>query len=71
MILDKVLDDAGGSCIEMVAADEMGGELMFRLPRTVLAVGHGAVGAVDAVDSSRHDVVLGSDHAPTERVLRI
>lgn len=59
-ILDKVLDSAGRSCVEVIAANEVRWKLMFRLPRAVLPVCQGTVGAVDG---GRHCVGLGGDHA--------
>ena len=44
----------------MIAADKVRSKLMFRLPRAVLPVRHGTVGAVDG---GRHDGRLGGDHA--------
>jgi hypothetical protein len=67
-ILDKVLDGAGSSCVEVIAANEMLGKLMLRLPRAVLPVCQGTIGAVDG---GRHSAGLGGDHAMKESGLNM
>jgi hypothetical protein len=67
-ILNEVLDSAGRSCVEVIAANEVRWKLMFRLPQTLLPVCQGPVGAVDG---GRHCAGLGGDHATKKRGIKI
>jgi hypothetical protein len=63
-VLNEVLNDAWSSCVQVIAANEVGWNLMLRLPRAALPVRHGIGCAVDG----RHDAGLGANHAYTKNV---
>lgn len=67
-ILNKVFDRAGRSCVQMIAANKMRWNLMFGLPRAMLPVGRGTIGAIDG---GRHSAGLGGDHAMNESGLNM
>ena len=54
-ILNEVLNNAGRSCVKVIAANEVRWNLMLGLPRCLVTVG--------AVDGGRHCAGLGGDHA--------
>jgi hypothetical protein len=62
-VLNEVLNDTWSSCVQVVAANEVGWNWMLRLPRAVLSVRRGT-GC--AVDGGRHDEGLGADHTNTK-----
>jgi hypothetical protein len=62
-VLNEVLNDTWSSCVQVIAANEVGWKFMLGLPRAVLPVSDG-IGC--AVDDGRHDAGLGGDHANTK-----
>ena len=64
-VLNKVLNDTWSSCVQVVAANEVGWNWMLRLPRAVLSVCYG-IGC--AIDGGRHHEGLGADHTNTKKL---